>query len=55
TTSSSARKAPTPTPTGPGAVTRVDLNGGATNPHLAHVYDGAGTHTHDLLSVQHPA
>ncbi|MFF4765841.1 hypothetical protein ACFY1V_04915 [Streptomyces sp. NPDC001255] len=58
-------------PTGPGAVTRVDLNGGArgtvtvhgtnfhvpdgTNPHLAHVYDGAGTHTHDLLSVQHPA
>ncbi|MHC3430310.1 hypothetical protein, partial [Streptomyces sp. DT18] len=55
----------------PGPVTRVDLNGGArgpvtvhgtnfhvpdgTNPHLTHVYDGAGTHTHDLLSVQHPA
>ncbi|SCE50196.1 hypothetical protein [Streptomyces sp. DfronAA-171] len=58
-------------PTGPGPVTRVDLNGGArgpvtvhgtnfhvpdgTNPHLTHVYDGAGTHTHDLLALHgHP-
>ncbi|WP_433343721.1 hypothetical protein [Streptomyces sp. CA-253872] len=57
-------------PTGPGPITRVDLNGGArgpvtlhgtdfhvpdgTNPHLTHVYDAHGTPTHDLLSVQHP-
>ncbi|MFJ4437786.1 hypothetical protein [Streptomyces sp. NPDC088923] len=54
-------------PTGPGPVTRVDLNGAArgpitphgtdfhvpdgTNPHLTHVYDGTGTPTHDLLAL----
>ncbi|WP_435245702.1 hypothetical protein [Streptomyces sp. NRRL F-5630] len=58
-------------PTGPGPVTRVDPHGATrgpvtlhgtdfhvpdgTNARLTHVYDGTGTHTHDLLALHgHP-